>query len=264
MIKGVLTKMLTQFSDEIKYFLDFENEFLILNQLINKKIEIDLIGFQCLNCKSDSEIFRQGFCKKCFFEIPKAGDWIMKPELSKAHLNIEDRDLEYEKKIQLQPHCIYLALSSHIKVGVTRKSQIPFRWIDQGAHEAVVIATVPNRYLSGMGEVALKNSFSDKTNWRKMLQNEYEKVDWYKMIETAKKSFPNELKNFFESNVNSPLKINYPVLKYPTKVKTLNLKKEKSYKGILKGIKGQYLIFDDQTVFNVRSNEGLVVNFKIH
>ena len=77
MIKGVLTKMLTQFSDEIKYFLDFENEFLILNQLINKKIEIDLIGFQCLNCKSDSEIFRQGFCKKCFFEIPKAGDWIM-------------------------------------------------------------------------------------------------------------------------------------------------------------------------------------------
>ena len=66
MIKGVLTKMLTQFSDEIKYFLDFENEFLILNQLINKKIEIDLIGYQCLNCKSDSEIFRQGFCKKCF------------------------------------------------------------------------------------------------------------------------------------------------------------------------------------------------------
>ena len=141
MIKGVLTKMLTQFDDEITYFLDFENEFLILNQFIDKKIEIDLIGFQCLNCESDSEIFRQGFCKKCFFEIPNAGDWIMKPELSKAHLNIEDRDLEYEKKIQLQPHCIYLALSSHIKVGVTRKSQIPYRWIDQGAHEAVVIAT---------------------------------------------------------------------------------------------------------------------------
>ena len=97
-----------------------------------------------------------------------------------------------------------------------------------------------------------------------MLQNEFEKVDWNKMIETAKKSFPKELINFFESNVNNPLKINYPVLKYPTKVKTLNLKKEKSYKGILKGIKGQYLIFDDQTVFNIRSNEGLVVNFKIH
>ena len=74
-------------------------------------------------------------------------------------------------------------------------------------------------------------------------------------------------KNLFqknESNVNSPLKINYPVLEYPTKVKTLNLKKDKSYKGILKGIKGQYLIFEDQTVFNIRSNEGLVVNFKIH
>ena len=81
---------------------------------------------------------------------------------SKAHLNQADRDLEYEKKIQLQPHIIYLALSSHLKVGVTRKTQIPTRWIDQGAHEAMTIIEVPNRYLAGIGEVALKEYFSDK------------------------------------------------------------------------------------------------------
>ena len=106
------------------------------------------------------EIFRQGFCKSCFYENPAAGDWVMRPELSKAHLNQADRDLEYEKKIQLQPHIIYLALSSHLKVGVTRKTQIPTRWIDQGAHEAMTIIEVPNRYLAGIGEVALKEYFS--------------------------------------------------------------------------------------------------------
>ena len=99
----------------------------------------------------------------------------MRPELSKAHLGEEDRDLEYEKKIQLQPHCVYLALSSHLKVGVTRTSNVPTRWIDR-AHQAVRILDVPNRYLAGVAEVSLKEYFSDKTNWRKMLQNDHEPV----------------------------------------------------------------------------------------
>ena len=49
----------------------------------------------------------------------------MRPELSQAHLDIEDRDLTYEKKVQLQPHIVYLAVSSGLKVGVTRKTQVP-------------------------------------------------------------------------------------------------------------------------------------------
>ena len=98
---------------------------------------------------------------------PAVGDWIMKPELSTAHLDIEDRDLEYEKRIQLQPHVVYLALSSEVKVGVTRKTQVPTRWIDQGAVQAIPIVEVPNRYLAGITEVALKNHFADKTNWQK-------------------------------------------------------------------------------------------------
>lgn len=116
----------------------------------------------------ESAYLPSGFCKSCFFEVPQAADWVMRPELSKAHLGIEERDLSYEKEMQLQPHIVYLANSSEVKVGVTRKSQIPTRWIDQGAHEAILLVEVPNRYLAGITEVALKNHISDKTNWRKI------------------------------------------------------------------------------------------------
>src|SRR5690606_42098080 len=106
--------------------------------------------------------YRQGFCYDCFYRSAEAGDWIMRPKLSTAHLDITDRDLEYEIRVQLQPHVVYLALSSELKVGVTRKSQVPTRWIDQGAVQALSIMEVPNRYLAGITEVALKNHFSDK------------------------------------------------------------------------------------------------------
>jgi hypothetical protein len=183
----------------------------------------------------------------------------MRPELSKAHLGEEDRDLEYEKKVQLQPHAVYLALSSHLKVGVTRKSQIPTRWIDQGAHQAVAILEVPNRHLAGVAEVSLKEYFSDKTNWRKMLQNDHEEVSWQQAINQSIDGLPKDLKPYITKD-SQLTEIQFPVLQYPEKVKSLNLEKESSYTGVLKGIKGQYLIFEDQTVFNVRSNEGLVVS----
>ena len=55
-----------------------------------------------------NQSFRQGFCQNCFFEIPSAGDWIMRPELSKAHLGEEDRDLEVRKKYNYNPiGCIW-------------------------------------------------------------------------------------------------------------------------------------------------------------
>ncbi|MCK5442648.1 MAG: DUF2797 domain-containing protein, partial [Maribacter sp.] len=154
--EGVLRKMQTEMGRPIQYYMVFENDFLNLNQILGKELQIDFVKHQCLNCGQDRPIYRQGFCKTCFYETPSAGDWIMRPELSTAHINKEDRDLAYEKKVQLQPHIVYLANSSTIKVGVTRKSQVPTRWIDQGAHEAIEIVEVPNRYLAGITEVALK------------------------------------------------------------------------------------------------------------
>ena len=168
--QGVLRKMQTENGKPIQYFLVFEDDFIHVNQLIGKKINIDFKGYQCLNCGKNKKIFRQGFDYDCFYSIPTAGDWIIRPELSTAHLDQEDRDLAYEKSVQLQPHIVYLANSGHVKVGVTRKSQLPTRWIDQGAHEALELVEVPNRYLAGITEVALKEHVSDKTNWRKMLK----------------------------------------------------------------------------------------------
>src|SRR5699024_12472529 len=72
----------------------------------------------------EKKIWRQGFCYNCFFEIPQAAEWIINPELSRAHLGIEDRDLEYEKKVQLQPHIVYLANSSSVKVGDRKSTRL--------------------------------------------------------------------------------------------------------------------------------------------
>jgi hypothetical protein len=260
--QGVLKKMMTENADEIQYYLDMKTDFLNVNQLINKEISLNFVTYECLNCHLEKTIYRQGYCKSCFFDAPNAGDWIMRPELSKAHLDEEDRDLVYEKSVQLQPHIVYLANSGNVKVGVTRKTQVPTRWIDQGAHEAIEIVEVPNRYLAGITEVALKNHVGDKTNWRKMLKNDIEDVNLVEWREKLKEFIPEEAKAYFIEN-NSETSLKFPILKYPEKPKSLNLIKTPSYRGKLMGIKGQYLIFEDETVFNVRSNEGLVVSIEV-
>jgi len=260
--EGVLTKMQTENANPIQYYLVFENDFLNVNQLLDKTIAIQFVGYQCLNCKLSKKIYRQGFCYDCFFEIPQAADWIIRPELSKAHLGQEDRDLAYEEKVQLQPHIVYLANSSNVKVGVTRKAQVPTRWIDQGAHEAIEIVEVPNRYLAGITEVALKDHVGDKTNWRTMLKNDVvdeSLVDWR---ERLREFIPEEAAEYYLEH-NAETHLEFPVLQYPEKPKSLNLEKTPNFEGTLKGIKGQYFIFEDNTVFNVRSNEGYVVRISV-
>ncbi|WP_313806521.1 DUF2797 domain-containing protein [Flavobacterium sp.] len=261
--EGVLTKMETEFANPIQYYLVFENSFLNLNQLLNKEMEITFQGYQCLNCGKKKKIFRQGFCYDCFMSSASAGDWIMKPELSTAHLDIEDRDLEYEKRVQLQPHIVYLALSSEVKVGVTRKTQVPTRWIDQGAIQAVPIVEVPNRYLAGITEVALKNHFADKTNWQKMLKNEIPEVDLVGERNNLGNLLPQEVQQYYPAQPEKTYDLTYPVLEYPKKVSSLNLDKTPNFIGKLTGVKGQYLIFEDGTVFNVRTFEGYVVKINL-
>ena len=261
--EGVLTKMKTENGSPIQYYLVFENDFLNVNQLLDKKVSINFLKFQCLNCGLEKKIYRQGFCYDCFYEIPQAADWIMKPELSTAHLDKEDRDLEYEKSVQLKPHIVYLANSSNVKVGVTRKTQVPTRWIDQGAHEAIEIVEVPNRYLAGITEVALKDHVADKTNWRNMLKNDIKDENLVEWRNNLKQYIPEEVQEYYIAN-NAETNLEFPVLEYPTKLKSLNLQKTPFYEGVLKGIKAQYLIFEDNTVFNVRGNEGYVVSIKVH
>ena len=181
--KGQILKMSTQNGKPIQYYLSLSGDLLNMNQLIGKKIKLKHIGYECVNCGSEEKIFRMGFCKKCFFESPYASDTIIRPELSRAHLGEEERDLEVEKQIQLQPHIVYLAYTGDVKVGVTRFNQIPTRWIDQGATFALPIAKTDNRYEAGMIEVALKEHLPDKTN--------YKKESWLKVLSEIIKIFEN-------------------------------------------------------------------------
>ncbi len=250
--------MPTELANPVNYFLDAGDDFIIVNNLLNKHLKIRFVGYECLSCGQDLPVFAQGMCKKCYFESPQVGEWVMKPELSRAHLGIEDRDLAYEQEVQLQPHIVYLAKTSDIKIGVTRKSQVPYRWIDQGADEALPVLETPNRYLAGQAEVLIKQYITDKTGWQKMLKGVSTDKDIFQAKEDIKKYLTKELLEYWIDE-NKPVKITYPVIKYPEKVKSLNLKKTPEFEAKLSGIKGQYFIFDDSSVFNVRNHSGFVV-----
>ena len=157
----------------------------------------------------------------------------------------------------MQEHCVYLALSDTLKVGVTRATQVPTRWIDQGAHKARVIARTPNRFLAGKIEVALKSVYTDKTNWRKMLTHTVmeDEPDWKGELERIEAALPAELLDYLspKEEVHS---FSYPVESFPAKVKSVGFDKEPEICGRLSGIKGQYLIFADSRVLNIRRHTG--------
>src|SRR5699024_2335565 len=145
----------------------------------------------------------------------------------------------------------------------TRQAQLPPRGLAQGAHEALVLLETPDRYTAGIAEVALKEHISDKTNWRNMLKNTIQPADLFEVRDQLKKHIPEEAAEYFMDN-GEKLELTFPVLEYPKKIKSLNFKKQTEYKGTLKGIKGQYLIFEDNTVFNVRSNSGFIANIGVN
>lgn len=261
-IQGTLHKMLTEFQNPIRYYMNFSAGFVDVNQVIGKTLHIEHIGNECKSCGLDKPIFRMGFCKSCFYTAPEASPSIINPELSQAHLGKADRDLEWEKKFQLQPHIVYLALSGGLKVGVTREKQVPTRWIDQGASFAIIFAKTENRYEAGKIEVLLKENLADKTNWQRMLKNQNPQVDLLQTKFDTKSKLSDEQQIMYSAN-DKIWEFIYPIDLYPTKVKSVTLKKEKQFTGKLKGIRGQYLIFENGMVFNVRNHEGYCIGLRI-
>ena len=262
-LSGQVKKMSTVLAEPVQYYLNLSGNLLCITQLLEREILIKHIGYQCLNCGESKEIFSMGFCKQCFFESPYAGESIIRPELSTAHLGIEDRDLAVEKEIQLQPHIVYLAHTGGVKVGVTRESQTPTRWIDQGATLALPIARTNNRYEAGIIEVELKKRLSDKTNYRKMLaEGNNDETDLYAVREKIKDLLPKDSQKFYLAN-SEVLSIHFPHQPVE-KVTTISLEKQGEFGGILKGIKGQYLIFEGGGVINIRNHEGFVIEIDIH
>jgi hypothetical protein len=268
--QGLLVKMKVSQEDNgaIHYQLRLldgtlkESALIPLNEYINQYIQIQFSGnIQCVNCtKKVKKTFMNGFCYDCFQTSPEASPCVLRPELCRGHLN-EGRDLEWEIKNHVQPHVVYLAASDVVKVGVTRKSQIPTRWIDQGAHEAIIFAETPNRYLAGVIEVALKDLFTDKTNWRKMLSHQIDdSIDLEEVKYRTEELLPSDLQDFFSEDDNI-YSFDYPSLQYPEKIKSINLTKTPNIEKKLIAIKGQYLIFEDGSVLNIRNHSGYEIKF---
>jgi len=262
---GNINKMRSEFAEPVQYFLSLGETELPMNELIGKSISLKFTGqINCISCgKRTKTSFGQGFCYNCLQTAPEASETVMRPELSKAHLGIA-RDMDWAREHDLIDHYVYLAVSGELKVGVTRHHQVPTRWIDQGASEAIILARTPNRHISGVIEVFLKNFFSDKTNWRSMLQNK--DVQEYNLQQeklNASQLLPAELQQYITDN-NQLWKMIYPVMAFPEKITSVSFDKDPVISGILNGIKGQYLIFLDGRVLNIRKHNGYFLEVSVN
>ncbi len=251
--------MSVQIGDPIMYTLNLSTD-VDMNARIGKHIRLEWNGIiNCLACKKvTKKSFGQGFCYTCFMNAPESAECIIRPELCRAHLG-EGRDPEWEEKHHNKPHIVYLAASSAVKVGITREDQVPTRWIDQGATAAIRLAETENRYEAGRVEVALKELFTDRTNWRKMLTNDVDNtIDLEEEKWALEEHLPADIMDLFSEN-DEIVNLNYPVLEFPTKVKSLSFDKTPVIEGVLKGIKGQYLFFENNEVLNIRKHTSYYV-----
>ena len=255
-LNGHIDKMHTSLEEGVaNYKLSFDDKLVDMNSLVGQHIEFTFNKIiQCANpaCKRTTpKSYSQGYCFPCARSLARCDLCIMRPETCHYHLGT-CREPEWGLSNCFTPHIVYLANSSGIKVGITRKINTPSRWIDQGAISALPILEVKTRLESGLIEKALKPFIADKTNWRTMLKNEtgpanlvatktslLEKVSSL-VEELNAKTFPDDIVN-----------IDYPVLKYPTKVVSLSFDKTPVISGFLNGIKGQYLLLEDG-VLNMR------------
>ena len=259
MAEGNLRKMKVQLDKEIQYHMILSSK-VDVNSFIGKEISLKWNGvINCQKCgKVTRKSFGEGFCYPCFSSAPEAAPCIIRPELCRAHLG-EGRNPEWEEKHHNQPHIVYLAASSAVKVGITRMQQVPTRWIDQGASAAIILAETPNRYEAGRLEVALKDFFTDKTNWRKMLTNDVDDtIDLVEEKWALEEHLPSDILNLFSEN-DEVIELNFPVIDFPEKVKSLSFDKTPEILGKLMGIKGQYLLFEDGQVLNIRRHTGYYV-----
>ncbi|OAN11514.1 hypothetical protein A3K86_21530 [Photobacterium jeanii] len=260
---GTLSKMKSALCPEtntVNYQLPVGESLLALNPLIGKPLKMTFTGnIFCDACgKKTKKSYSQGHCFPCMKKLARCDMCIMKPET--CHYDAGTcREPEWGDNFCMVPHFVYLSNTSGLKVGITRHTQLPTRWIDQGATQALPIFKVKTRQLSGLVEIALAELVADKTNWRAMLKGDNKEID---LVTEAQRLIPEiqakleELTGSFGSDAIERLNeevvdISYPVTEYPTKISSHNFDKEPVVEGTLVGIKGQYLIFDTG-VINIR------------
>ncbi len=239
-----------------EYYLESEGAEFNLNSCIGKHITVKHTGkITCISCgKEIKKTYGQGYCYPCFISVPQTEECVLKPELCRAHEGVA-RDMDYAKENCLVNQYIYLARSGGLKVGVTRYHQVPNRWVDQGANQAIKVAIAKNRYTAGIIEVTLKKIFADKTNWRKMLMGNDQPES---LLQEKQRAIEFITSHNLEFTVapNYEFQIEFPVIEFPSKVVSKDLLKEPSISAVLKGIKGQYLIFEGGLVINIRKHAG--------
>ena len=267
---GAVRKMKTRLANPVEYRMVLGEHEVPLNDYLGKQLQLDYKGvINCIHCdRKTSKSFNQGYCYPCFKRLAQCDLCIMSPE--RCHYDAGTcREPEWGETHCMIDHTVYLANTSGLKVGITR--DVPTRWMDQGASQAQPIFRVGNRLLSGLVETVFKNHIADKTNWQAMLKGAAEPRDLEQarrelMAECATEIDALQQKHGLQSVVvlegEKEIEINYPVLEYPTKVKSLNLDKTPSVGGTLMGIKGQYLIFDTG-VINMRKYGGYSLSLSL-
>ena len=269
-VVGHVRKMRAEDGDPILYTLPLNDETVAMNPLLGKTIGLRYTGnIHCVACgRKTAKSFNQGHCFPCLRRLASCDGCIVRPEQCHYHLG-SCRQPAWGEANCLRPHIVYLANSSGVKVGITRETQVPTRWIDQGAAQALPIARVTSRRLSGLMEVAFKEHVSDRTDWRRMLKGEPQPVDLVENRELLFARCDGALSNLTDKHDSAEPEFitdaecrmfHYPVLEYPEKVTAINLDKNGRAEGTLLGIKGQYLILDTG-VLNVRKYSGYEIAF---
>ena len=263
--QGNLIKMESHLQDKkVAYTLWLNHEPVEVKALINKPLTLNFTGkINCIACgKTTKKSFGQGFCYRCFTQAPEAEACVLQPQLCKAHLGIA-RDITYAQEHCLQPHYVYLAQTGDLKVGVTRQSQIPTRWIDQGASSAIRLCQTPNRHIAGVIETFLKQFYSDKTPWRKMVRNQVGEASQLTLEKNrALDRLPAELQRYACED-NTLFEAEYPVLQWPENPVQVNLDKTPAVEGVLKGARGQYWFLDHNRILNIRRFSGYLVDLTL-
>lgn len=271
-ISGHIRKMKTALEDVVQYHLPLDDQRVSLNKHLGQKISLTHTGnIHCISCgRKTNKSFSQGHCFPCMRSLACCDSCIIKPELCHFHKGT-CRQPKWGEDHCMQTHIVYLANTSGIKVGITRASQVPTRWMDQGAVTALPIFKVSNRLLSGKVEVVLKQNLADKTNWRAMLKGDPEPVNLTQFRDKEMAGWLEQLAPVIKQegeHVIEPcddaqvINIKYPVNEYPEKVSSFNFDKTAQVSGLLNGIKGQYLIFD-HGVINMRKFAGYEIELEV-
>ena len=270
-VTGRLRKMPAEAGDPVAYSIAVGDTRIPLNDLIGRPLRLDFDGvIRCIHCdRKTNKSFNQGFCYPCFRKLAACDSCIMSPEKCHYHLGT-CREPEWGETHCMVEHVVYLANSSGLKVGITRASQVPTRWIDQGAVDAIPMVRVSTRYIAGLVEVACKSHVADRTNWRAMLKGDVSELNLAEERQRMIGLIADDLEALRQTHGQEAIRevdeqglgLSYPVQVWPEKIKTHNLDKTPEVEGVLEGVKGQYLILDTG-VINIRKFTGYEVRFRV-